>query len=140
MTAEELWNKSGLKGEYEAWAFGGAPDKLAKLVLDGIKTATCSAYDLYAYEGEPIPKVGDYSVVLDSRDNAVCVIQTTKIYIAPYSSCSAEHAFKEVEGDRSLSYWEKVHEEFFTDEMKSINKDFDEDMLLVYEEFKVIYD
>lgn len=139
MTAEELWNKSGLTGEYEAWAFGGAPDKLAKLVLEGTKTATCSAYELYQVENEPIPKVGDYSVILDSKDNAVCIIQTTKIYIAPYSSCSKEHAYKEGEGDRSLEYWKDVHEEFFTDEMKSINKSFDENMLLIYEEFVVVY-
>ena len=33
MTAEELWKKSGLAGTYEAWPFGGAPDKLADLVL-----------------------------------------------------------------------------------------------------------
>ena len=32
MTAEELWDESGLTGEYEAWAFGGAPDKLTGLV------------------------------------------------------------------------------------------------------------
>ena len=32
MTAEELWGESGLTGEYEAWAFGGAPDKLTGLV------------------------------------------------------------------------------------------------------------
>ena len=139
MTAEELWNKSGLTGEYEAWAFGGAPDKLAKLVLEGTKTATCSAYELYQVENEPIPQVGDYSVILDSKDNAVCIIQTTKIYIAPYSSCSKEHAYKEGEGDRSLEYWKDVHEEFFTDEMKSINKSFDENMLLIYEEFVVVY-
>ena len=47
MTAEELWEKSGLSGDHEAWAFGEAPDKLAELVIQGIKTATCSAYDLY---------------------------------------------------------------------------------------------
>ena len=139
MTAEQLWKKSGLTGEYEAWAFGGAPDKLAKLVLEGTKTATCSAYELYQVENEPIPQVGDYSVILDSKDNAVCIIQTTKIYIAPYSSCSKEHAYKEGEGDRSLQYWKDVHEEFFTDEMKSINKSFDENMLLIYEEFVVVY-
>ena len=43
MTAEELWKSSGLTGTYEAWPFGEAPDKLAGLVAQGIKTATCSA-------------------------------------------------------------------------------------------------
>ena len=67
MTAEELWKSSGLEGAYEAWAFGEAPDKLAELVVRGIKTATCSAYDLYAAENEPLPEAGDYSVILNSK-------------------------------------------------------------------------
>lgn len=37
MTAQEMWDRSGLKGNYQAWAFGGAPDKLAGLVLQGVK-------------------------------------------------------------------------------------------------------
>ena len=54
MTAEQMWLLSGLTGPYEAWAFGEAADELADLVLRGIKTATCSAYDLYEAEGEPL--------------------------------------------------------------------------------------
>ena len=55
MTAEDLWKQSGLTGIYGFWAFGEAPDKLASLVKDGIKTATCSAYDLYEAEDENLP-------------------------------------------------------------------------------------
>ena len=55
MTAEDLWRRSGLTGIYEVWPFGEAPDKLASLVKDGIKTATCSAYDLYEAEDENLP-------------------------------------------------------------------------------------
>ena len=29
MTAQEMWDRSGFQGNYQAWAFGGAPDKLA---------------------------------------------------------------------------------------------------------------
>ena len=49
MTAEEMWKKSGLTGEFVAWAFSEAPDKLADLVKRGVKTATCSSFD--GYEG-----------------------------------------------------------------------------------------
>ena len=80
MTAGELWKQSGLTGIYEVWAFGEAPDKLASLVKDGIKTATCSAYDLYEAEDESLPVVGEYSVILDSHDEAVCIIRTEKVY------------------------------------------------------------
>ena len=84
MTAEELWRKSGLTGSYEAWAFGDAPDKLAALVKNGVKTATCSAYDLYQTDSEPLPKEGDYSVILDSRGEAVFIVKTVKVYIAEF--------------------------------------------------------
>ena len=67
MTADELWKKSGLSGTYEAWSFFEAPDKLADLVLQKIKTATCSAYDLYQINHEPLPKAGDYSIILNSK-------------------------------------------------------------------------
>ena len=55
MTSEESWEKSGLTGNYEAWSFGETPDKLADLVLQTIKTATCSSYDLYLVNNEPLP-------------------------------------------------------------------------------------
>ena len=45
MTAEELWDESGLTGEYEAWAFGGAPVMLEGLVTSGrsaARFAVCS--------------------------------------------------------------------------------------------------
>ncbi len=71
MTAEELWTKSGLDGEYEAWAFGGSPDELAQLVKNGIKTATCSAFCFYELEEEPLPQIGEYSIILDAKEEAV---------------------------------------------------------------------
>ena len=138
MTAEELWEKSGLSGTYEAWAFGGNPDGLADLVRKGIKTATASALRLYEAGGEPLPRPGEYSVILDSDDNAVCIIRTTKVYVTPFDQIPEEHAFKEGEGDRSLAYWSKVHEEFFTEELRSISQEFDTKMEVVCEEFEVV--
>ena len=139
MTPEELWKKSGLTGTYEAWSFGEAPDKLADLVLQRIKTATCSACDLYQINNEPIPKAGDYSVILNSSDEAVCIIKTLKVYVTEFKKVSEEHAFKEGEGDRSLGYWRMVHESFLTDELASLNKFFDENTKVVCEEFEVVY-
>ena len=139
MTAKEMWKESGLAGEYEAWAFGEAPDQLALLVKDGIKTATCSAYDLYQHENESLPKAGEYSVILNSRKEAVCIIQTTKVYVAAFDQVTAEHAFKEGEGDRSLEYWRKVHESFLQKELAAINRSFDRNTRVVCEEFKLVY-
>ena len=139
MTAEEMWNQSGLTGEYDAWSFGDDADKLAQLVKDGIKTATCSAYCFYEMEEEDLPEAGAYNIILDSDDQAVCIIRTTKVYITSFNEVTADHAFKEGEGDRSLEYWRDVHKSFFTEELKEVNLHFDEEMKLDCEEFEVVY-
>ena len=139
MTAEEMWTASGLTGEYEAWAFGEVPDKLAGLVVNGNKRATSSAYAAYEAEGEEAPKAGEYSIILDSKDEAVCIIKTIKVDIVPFKEVSAEFAAKEGEGDLSLNYWRDVHQSFFTEELKEIGMDFSEDILVVCEEFEVVY-
>ena len=139
MTAEELWKRADLTGDCEAWAFGESPDMLASLVKDGIKTATCSAYDLYEAENERLPQAGEYSVILDSRGEAVCIIRTTRVYTVPFDRVTPEHAFREGEGDRSLAYWLDVHRAFLTKELASINRSFDESAKVVCEEFELVY-
>lgn len=140
MTAQEMWQefsrKQGISGEYDSWSFGDDADTLADLVFRGIKTATCSLGVFYELEGEPLPEAGQYSVVLDSRDQAVCIIQTTKVYQVPFCQVTPEHARKEGEGDRSLAYWREVHEAFFTRELAGTPMPFHEDLVLVCEEFQ----
>ena len=65
---KNLWKKNHLQNrEYDAWCFGGDADLLAALVVEGKKTATSSAYPLYALDNEPLPQEGTYSVILNSR-------------------------------------------------------------------------
>ena len=144
MTAKELWTEFTEKQniadqKYTAWAFGGDSDRLARLVLNGEKTATASAYPLYEMENENLPKAGEYSIVLDAADNAVCVIRTTAVSIVPFLDVSPEHACKEGEGDKSLAFWRDVHREFFSDCLKEVGMEFTEDMQVVCEEFEVVY-
>lgn len=145
MTAKEMWEifskENNLENEeYEAWAYGDDPGKLAELTVKGIKTATCSAYYWYENGGEELPKEGEYSVVLNSSDEAVCVTKTVKVYKERFKNISEEHAYKEGEGDRSLEYWRKVHRDFFTRELSEAGAEFNEDTELVCEEFKVVFD
>lgn len=124
---------------YEAWAFGAFPDELASLVKDGIKTATSSAYDLYAINGEPLPEIGAYSVILSSDGSAACIIRTVRVEIVKFCEVSAEFARKEGEGDKSLGYWRRVHEEFFTRELKECGLNFSPDMKVVCEQFELVF-
>ena len=143
MFASEMWElysqKKNISADYEAWAFGDDADQLAKLVLDGVKTSTSSLRYWYDFENEPLPRAGEYSVILDSNGDAVCVIQTTKVYIAPFAQINERHAWKEGEGDRSLSYWRTVHHWFFSEELLSVGVTFHPDMEVVCEEFVRVY-
>lgn len=140
-----MWNK--FIGEnptykehgYEAWAFGDDANLLADLVKSGIKTATASAYPLYEIDNSPLPAIGGFNIILDKDDKAICISQTTRVYTCPFNEVSSDHAFKEGEGDRSLAYWREVHERFFTENLGQYNMTFDENMLVVCEEFKLLY-
>lgn len=125
--------------DYEAWAFGGDADRLARLTLEGVKTATSSAFPAYEREGEPLPEAGEYSVILDGRDEAVCVILTERVTVVPFREVDAEHARREGEGDLTLAWWRQVHEAFFARELARMGQAFTPDMLVVCEEFRRVW-
>ena len=78
-------------------------------------------------------------MVLDGRGEAVCVIRTTNVYTVPFDQVSAGHAHKEGEGDRSLDYWRRVHEDFFRKELADAGLEFSPSMPVVCEEFEAVY-
>ncbi|WP_461815973.1 ASCH domain-containing protein [Faecalimonas sp.] len=144
MTAKEMWNnfvsKTNIDNEkYVDWSFGVEADLLAKLVETGEKTATASAYQLYELENEPLPIVGEYNIILNSKNEAICIIQTKKVYVTAFKDVTAEHAYKEGEGDKSLQFWRQVHEEFFAKCLEQVGFKFSVDMKVVCEEFEVVY-
>ena len=95
----------------ERWSFGDTEaqaDALAKLVIDGVKTATCANLD-----DEPEPEAGEVFVVVDGRNNPVCAVKLTEVKQVPFDLVTEQHAFEEGEGDRTLAYWRKEHQRFF---------------------------
>lgn len=127
---------------YTSWAFGGGSEtanELVKLVTSGEKTATCSLHMWYETEQEALPFVGEINIITDSEGEAEVITETIDVQIHPFNEVGEEFATKEGEGDKSYIYWRRVHVEFFTDELKELDKPFEEDMLVVCEEFKVVY-
>ena len=57
----------------------------------------------------------------------------------PFDRVSEEQAFREGEGDRSLEYWRRVHEDFFRRELAGAGLAFSPDMPVVCEEFEVVW-
>lgn len=115
----------------ERWAFGDTEqlaDELVALVLDGQKTATCSALD-----EDGIPVVGDAFVVVNGKGEPVCAVELTAVDLKTYDQVDEAHAYAEGEGDRSLAHWRWEHKRFFEEyEM------FSPDMSLILMHFKVV--
>ncbi|PFK29119.1 RNA-binding protein [Bacillus cereus] len=134
----DYWKENDKPQTVSAWQFGASPDYLAQLVIDGVKTATCSGHIFYELENEPLPTTNDYSIILNSADEPVAIIKTIEVTLTPMNEVSEEFAIAEGEGDRTYEYWKNTHIEFFTKELKGINRKFSEDMLLVCERFELI--
>lgn len=145
MLAVELWEEflgehpECQSAQYDVWAFGASADELADLTLQGVKTATSSAYDLYVEDNEPLPKAYDYNVILNGAGEPVCVTKTTKVYLMPFNQISERHAYREGEGDRTIEYWRKVHLDFFNQAFVESEIEFNKDSLIVCEEFEVVH-
>lgn len=127
---------------YEAFHFDdNAPsaDELADLVLSGRKRATAALVCAYESAGKPIPKAGDLSVVTRFSGEPLCVIETKKVQIVPFSEVSAEFAATEGEGDGTLEFWRRAHSAFFGRECKRLEREFGARMPVVCEELAVVF-
>jgi len=114
-------------------------DALAELVCAGRKRATAGALWAYEADDDPLPRVGDLSIVTDWAGTARCVIRTTSVEVIPYDEVTVEFAATEGEGDGSLEYWRRVHEEFFTKDLGQFGLEFRVDMPVVCERFEVVF-
>jgi uncharacterized protein YhfF len=129
-------NKKGIEYK-EAFQFGSSADWLASLVVEGKKTATTSGFLFYELENEDLPKVGDFSIVLDAQEEPVAVIQILSVEVVPMNEVTEEFALSEGEGD--FQFWWEAHEKVFTEELKEYDIEFSPDILVVCELFKNVY-
>ena len=147
LTAEDtiarFVRESGLDiPKYDAYYYGypEQADEILAALLRGDKRATTGLKCLYELENEPLPQVGQYSVILDSHGLPRCITRISNVEITRFRDISEEYAFIEGEGDKSLKYWKDAHREVFTRECREdAGIEFSEDMECVCEYFEVVY-
>lgn len=125
----------------EAWGFGATPehaDGLLALVLNGTKTGTASSLWDYEAVGDPLPEVGELSIILDGAAAPRAVIETTEVTIVPFNEVSEQHAFSEGEGDRTLAAWREIHEHYWRQHSEN-SRGYEPAMPVVCERFKLVY-
>jgi len=110
--------------------FGDSADlanRLAALVVAGVKTGTCSA----ATHG-PDAEIGERQICLSGDGVAVCEIETMTLKTLRFDEVTPEMAALEGEGDLSYRYWREAHEAYFKREGT-----WTPDMNVIFETFRV---
>lgn len=83
-------------------------DRLAALVVAGVKTGTCSA----AVHG-PDAEIGERQICLNGAGQPVCEIETIAMQTLPFAAVTPEMAALEGEGDLSYRFWRDAHEAYY---------------------------
>ena len=123
-----------------AFAFGDSPemsDRLAKLVLDGEKSATSAWLASYEAEGIDIPEVGDLSIMCDGADRPLALLRTADVRKIPFADVGPEIA--RAEGEGTLDEWKAEHRDFFARECAALGIEFDPEGDVVVEFVEVLY-
>lgn len=90
--------------------------KLVAAVLSGDKTATTSLRDDYEpHTAEPLPEVGERSLVLGWDDEPLAVVETTEVRVVAAGDVDLRFARDEGEGFKSVADWRAAHERFWSD-------------------------
>lgn len=125
-----------------AWSFGDNPalaDELLALVLAGEKTATTTSVAELEAAGEPIPQVGELSILLDGAGHPRALIRTTEVRRARFGDVDEEYAAREGEDDRTLTSWRREHAKYFRRVLEGTGTPVDDDLELVLETFEVVH-
>ncbi|GMA30767.1 ASCH domain-containing protein [Litorihabitans aurantiacus] len=121
-----------------AWSFGDDPriaDELLGHVLSGRKSATSSARAEYGPD-EPLPRVGELSILLDGEGRPRALVRTTAVDLARFDEVDEAFAAAEGEDDLSLGSWREQHEIYWR---RVLGDDgFDPGMEVVLERFELL--
>lgn len=115
-------------------------DAIGRMIAEGEKTASCTTYWAWAMDRYRFPALGMLTMVLDGADNPLCMIETYELSLSKFKDVDAAFAMAEAVGDRSLLHWRKIHWIWFSDQLKNLGHEPNEDMILVCERYRKIFE
>jgi len=101
---------------------GGLGDRLLAAVLLGEKTATSSLAVEYL-SGEPLPRVGEQSELVDRDGQSHGLIETTRVRIFSLDEVGDDVARDEGEGFTDAADWRRAHSMFWHEILGMIRAD-----------------
>jgi uncharacterized protein YhfF len=129
-------------GNYVVGSFGDSPEmatELADLVAAGIKRATASLARDYGEGREPMPKPGDFAMMLDGEGRPRFIWRTTEVTLKPLCEVDEAFAWDVGEGDRTRDWWLDAHNHYFARQAMREGFEIDDEILTVFERFEVVW-
>jgi uncharacterized protein YhfF len=128
--------------DYDVVAFGDGAEMataLAELTVAGTKRATAGLVRQFGPDGEPLPVVGGYVVLLDGADRPRAIWRTTEIRIGPLNSVDERFAWDEGEGERTRAWWLAAHRRFFERRAATEGFAMHDEIETMFERFEVVW-
>ncbi len=124
---------------------GELRDELTALALAGTKTTTAGLLVEYELDGDAVPVAGDRSVLLDSAERPVAILETVDCPVVRLADVSDRHAIDEGEGYADTHEFRVAHERFWNGYIGEIRERLGDpafaltdDTLIVAERFRVV--
>ena len=98
------------------WGFaspGPLRDELTALALAGTKTTTAGLLAEYEVDDEPIARPGEWSILVDSEERPVALIETVSCRVERLADVDDTHAIDEGEGYADAAAFRVDHEAFW---------------------------
>ncbi len=86
---------------------------LVAAILRGEKTSTTGLLSDYQRDRDPLPEVGERFLLIDERDEAVGVIETTEVWVTTIGAVDLAFAIDEGEGFTTVAEWREAHDRFW---------------------------
>jgi uncharacterized protein YhfF len=112
-----------MASELGRWGFadpGSLREKLTSLALAGTKTTTASLRVEFELDGEALPAPGERSVLVDSEDRPVAVVETVSCRVVRLADVDDQHAIDEGEGYANAAEFRADHEAYWNGYLDSI--------------------
>jgi uncharacterized protein YhfF/GNAT superfamily N-acetyltransferase len=130
------------------WGFafaGHLRDELTALALAGTKTTTTGLLAEMELDDEVVPEPGERSVLLDSSERPVAIIETVACRVLRLADVDDRHAIDEAEGYANAAEFRAAHERFwssYVDDLRERLRDpafeITDDTLVAAERFRVV--
>jgi uncharacterized protein YhfF len=130
------------------WGFaepGPLRDKLTGLALAGAKTATAGLLREYEADGSALPEVGERSLLVDSEEKPVALVETLDVRVVRLVDVDDRHAIDEGEGYANAAEFRVSHEQYWNGHLDKLREQLGDaefaladDTFVVLERFRVV--